>query len=69
MSGASSRTAPLPHLARALWSWLRAVSGDDAYECYRAHHGARHAREPLMTRREFFEDAQRRKWSGISRCC
>jgi uncharacterized short protein YbdD (DUF466 family) len=48
---------------------LRAFSGDDAYERYRAHHAARHAGEPLMSRREFCADAERRKWSGVNRCC
>jgi len=48
---------------------LCAVSGDDAYERYRAHHAATHAGEPLMSRREFCADAERRKWSGVNRCC
>ncbi len=55
--------------AGALWSALRAASGDDAYERYRAHQAARHADEPALSRRAFYEDAQRRKWSGVSRCC
>jgi uncharacterized short protein YbdD (DUF466 family) len=52
-----------------LWHALRAVTGDDAYERYRAHHAARHAGEPFMSRREFCADAARRKWSGVNRCC
>ncbi|TLY70092.1 MAG: YbdD/YjiX family protein [Gammaproteobacteria bacterium] len=55
--------------AAALWSALRTASGDDAYERYRAHQAARHAGEPPLSRRAFYEDAQRRKWSGVSRCC
>jgi uncharacterized short protein YbdD (DUF466 family) len=55
--------------AAALWSALRTACGDDAYECYRAHHAARHLGEPAMSRRAFYEDTQRRKWSGVSRCC
>lgn len=54
---------------RALWQALRALSGDDAYERYRAHHAARHAGEPFMSRREFCAEAVRRKWSGVNRCC
>jgi uncharacterized short protein YbdD (DUF466 family) len=54
---------------RALWRALRAASGDDAYERYRAHHAATHAGEPCMSRREFCADAERRKWSGVNRCC
>jgi uncharacterized short protein YbdD (DUF466 family) len=55
--------------AAAIWGWVRAASGDDAYERYRAHQAARHTGEPAMSRRGFYEDAQRRKWSGVSRCC
>jgi len=57
-----------PRLA-SLWSVLRALTGDDAYERYRAHHAARHAGQPLMSRGEFCADAERRKWSGVNRCC
>jgi hypothetical protein len=51
--------------ARA-WAWLRAVSGDDAYEVYlsrRARAGA------VPTREEFYVDQLRRKYSRLSRCC
>ena len=53
----------------ALWRVLCAVSGDDAYERYRAHLAATLAGEPLMCRRVFCADAERRKWSGVNRCC
>jgi len=68
MSSASATARCWPRL-RAWWGVLRAVSGDDAYERYRAHHAARHAGEPLLSRREFCADAERRKWSGVNRCC
>jgi len=55
--------------AAAVWGWLRTACGDDAYERYRVHQAARHALEPPLSRRAFYEDAQRRKWSGVSRCC
>jgi uncharacterized short protein YbdD (DUF466 family) len=48
--------------------WLRAVSGDDAYERYLTHHARMHAGPPL-SRKAFYEDREQRKWSGISRCC
>ena len=56
---------------RMLWQWLRAVSGDDAYERYLAHHAHAHAHagEPPLTRRAFFLAEQERKWRGINRCC
>lgn len=61
------------HLAhgalRQPWWLLRSASGDDAYERYLAHARLRHAREPALTRREFYDAQLRRKWSGVSRCC
>jgi uncharacterized short protein YbdD (DUF466 family) len=51
------------------WCWLRRATGDDAYERYLAHHASRHAGEAVMSRAVFYEDSQRRKWSGVSRCC
>ena len=54
---------------RRAWAWLRRISGDDAYERYRLHQRLRHPQAPLMSRREFCADEQRRKWSGVSRCC
>jgi uncharacterized short protein YbdD (DUF466 family) len=68
MPRARSAARLWPGLA-SLWAGLRALTGDDAYERYRAHHLARHAGEPLMSRGEFCADAERRKWSGVNRCC
>jgi uncharacterized short protein YbdD (DUF466 family) len=51
--------------AAVLWGWLRALTGDDAYERYCAQQtGA-----PALGRRAFYDEQQRRKWSGVSRCC
>jgi uncharacterized short protein YbdD (DUF466 family) len=55
--------------AATVWRGLRTACGDDAYERYCAHRAAGHALEPPLSRRAFYEDAQRRKWSGVSRCC
>jgi uncharacterized short protein YbdD (DUF466 family) len=52
-----------------VWRYLRAVSGDDAYERYLVHHAEHHAGEPAVTRKDFFNDRQRQKWMGVSRCC
>ena len=52
-----------------LWRLLRELSGDDAYERYRSHRLACHADEVPLSRRAFYEESQRRKWSGVSRCC
>jgi uncharacterized short protein YbdD (DUF466 family) len=53
----------------ALWQALRSLSGDDAYERYLRHAAAHHPGEPLMTRRDFYRDAEEARWSGVSRCC
>jgi uncharacterized short protein YbdD (DUF466 family) len=65
----SHAAATLLAVARSARRWLRALSGDDAYERYCAHRAARHPGEPLMGRRAFYADALQRKWSGINRCC
>ena len=56
---------------RRIWSLLREVTGDDAYERYLAHWRAEHsadAAQPL-DRSSFYREEQRRKWDGIRRCC
>jgi uncharacterized short protein YbdD (DUF466 family) len=53
----------------AAWRYLRAASGDDAYDRYLAHRAIQHAGEPIMTRKAFFIDRQRQKWTGVTRCC
>jgi uncharacterized short protein YbdD (DUF466 family) len=59
----------LGRLARYACAWLRALAGDDAYERYCAHHAATHPHAPPMGRRAFCEERERRKWSGLNRCC
>jgi len=54
---------------RRAWRWLRQLSGDDAYERYRAHLRAHHPHAPALTRAQFCAQQQERKWSGVSRCC
>ena len=61
--------AALTQFVRRSWTWLRRLSGDDAYERYRAHQLKRHPGCRLMERRAFCAEEQRRKWSGVSRCC
>lgn len=53
----------------ALWRYVRAVSGDDAYERYLAHQAAAHAGELPLSRKAYFAERQRQKWSGVTRCC
>lgn len=54
---------------KKLWSFMRQVSGDDAYERYLERHRATHPDLPPLTPREFFASEQDRKWDGITRCC
>ena len=48
---------------------LRELCRDDAYERYLEHHAAEHAGSTPLTAREFYLSEQKRKWSGVSRCC
>lgn len=52
-----------------LWRALCALAGEDAYGRYLRHAAAHHPGEPVMTRRDFYRDAEQAKWSGVSRCC
>jgi len=61
---------------RWVWWWFRQVSGDAAYENYLQNaataktlsRGA-HPDECILSREEFFLDAMRRRYSGVTRCC
>ena len=64
----SARAAAIRWLS-AGWCYLRAVSGDDAYERYLAHHEAEHPGKPPMSRKAYFVERQQRKWTGVTRCC
>jgi uncharacterized short protein YbdD (DUF466 family) len=52
-----------------LWRGLRTATGDDAYERYLAHHAVEHAGNTPLSRRAYYDEYQRQKWSGINRCC
>jgi hypothetical protein len=78
----SSLHAHTRRILRSVWWWLREVSGDAAYENY-LRSAARKRKEcrtpgrgigggagrPPMSRHEFYLDALRRRYSGVSRCC
>ena len=57
----------MAHPLSSFWTWLRAVTGDSAYEEHVAR--ARHGNRAALTREEFYLDALRRKYAGTSRCC
>ena len=54
-------------MARASWSWFRAVIGDSAYESY-ARHARSHGTEPV-SREAFYLETLGRRYSTINRCC
>ena len=46
------------------WAFLRAVTGDSAYDAY-----ARRAGRAAMSREAFYLDTLRRRYTGPNRCC
>ena len=55
---------------RDLWSLLRALATDDAYERYLDASPRKRTRAAApLSRREFYLGEQQRKWTGVSRCC
>jgi uncharacterized short protein YbdD (DUF466 family) len=61
----------LKQLFKKIVDFVRAVSGDDAYERYLVHWHKQHAREgeQPLNRAAFFKAEQARKWNGVKRCC
>ena len=59
--------------AKNIWSRLRQLSGDDAYERYLQHYQQHHkpnsSHEPPLSREAFFKQWQDKKWTGVKRCC
>ena len=56
-------------LMRSAWSFVRQVSGDDAYERYREHMLEAHADQPAMTRSQHYKARTEQKWNRVTRCC
>ena len=57
-------SARLALALRAFWRFLRAWSGDSAYETYLARTSG-----PHLSRRSFYLDTLQRRYRGPSRCC
>ena len=54
----------------AFWSWLRAVSGDSAYESYESYVRRVRPRDAgLLSREAFYLETLSRRYSTINRCC
>lgn len=55
---------------RGLWTYLREVSGETAYETYVTHARAQHVGAPVLSRREFERRRMdERDTKPQSRCC
>lgn len=54
-------------LPRAMWNYVRAVMGDQAYERY-LEVAKRTGAAPLSPR-EFYVESVERRYSTVSRCC
>lgn len=60
----------LGQVLRCVWSALRNISGDDAYERYLEHLKRHHPESQPLSRRSFFLSEQQRRWNGgPNRCC
>ena len=53
-----------------MWTLLRRLSGDDAYEQYLEHYRAVHNNEfAPLDRAAFYREELNRRWHGVKRCC
>jgi len=52
-----------------LWSALRTLTGDDAYDRYVRHVHARHPGTPPLDRQAFYAAELDRRWEQVNRCC
>ncbi len=52
-----------------IWTGLRAITGDDAYERYVRHCLHRHPGATLLDRGSFYRAELDRRWSQVNRCC
>ncbi len=54
---------------RKLWSALRTLTGDDAYDRYLSHVRACHPEVPPLDRGAFYSAELDRRWEQVNRCC
>ncbi len=57
------------HFLKTVWSNIRQLSGDDAYERYLKHYAEFHHDDEPLSREAFFKEWQDGKWKGVKRCC
>ena len=56
---------------KRIWSVIRTISGDDAYDIYLIHHQSceKHKKEEPLSRQQYYIKKLEEKLSGINRCC
>jgi hypothetical protein len=56
---------------KIMWKFIRALSGDDAYEIYLRNFTAceNHLRKRPLSRKDFYYQQLQEKWNKINRCC
>ena len=60
----------LPLTLHKLWTLLRRLSGDDAYERYLEHWSLHHTGKVVpLDRATFLHLETERRWNGVKRCC
>jgi uncharacterized short protein YbdD (DUF466 family) len=56
-------------ICKRVWSWLRAVTGDAAYENYVRRAANVPYQEKVLSQHEFYLDTLRRRYNTVNRCC
>ena len=56
---------------KKIWSVIRTISGDDAYDIYLNHYQSceKHQKKEPLSRQQYYLKKLEEKWSGINRCC
>ncbi|MBI2994599.1 MAG: YbdD/YjiX family protein [Gammaproteobacteria bacterium] len=61
--------ASVQECASRAWSFLRQLTGDDAYEAYLEHLRHDHAGATPLPRGDYFRQRLDQRWRGVTRCC
>ncbi|MDC6484866.1 CstA-like transporter-associated (seleno)protein [Methylophilaceae bacterium] len=58
-------------MLKNIWKFIRALSGDDAYEIYLNNFITfeKHKKTKPLNRKDFYYQQLQKKWNKINRCC
>jgi uncharacterized short protein YbdD (DUF466 family) len=56
-------------IAKRLWQWLRATTGDAAYENYLRRATNAQSQANVLSQREFYLETLKRRYNTVNRCC